>query len=187
MKSLVLIRNDLRLDDNPSFKEAFINSKFVHALYLFSENQLKIHNESNIKISFIIESLLDLEKSSANLNVGLTVLKTNGYNDDPDQIISFFKDNNFDKLYFNNTFGVDENKRDAKIVKLFQKKNFSYQSFHDQVIFKPGSIQTNEGRPYSVFTPFKRKWLESFNLDILDIEYKYRAKEKKFLNSNIEE
>ena len=52
MKSLVLLRNDLRLDDNPAIKHAFIKSESVHALYLYSKKQLKLHNESDIKISF---------------------------------------------------------------------------------------------------------------------------------------
>ena len=60
----------------------------------------------------------------------------------------------------------------------------SYKTFTDQILFEPGSIRTIENKPYSVFTPFKRKWLENFNIDLLDIEYKY-TKNKKILNSNI--
>ena len=101
-------------------------------------------------------------------------------------LLKFFEDNNFDKLFFNNTFGVDENNRDSKIIKLFKAKNYEFERFDDQVLFKPGSIQTNEGKPYSVFTPFKRKWLEFFNLDLLDIEYTYSAKNKKYQEQDFE-
>ena len=186
MKSLVLLRNDLRLDDNPAIKNAFIQSESVHALYIYSKKQLKLHNESDIKISFLIQNLQDLANSLEGLNVGLSIIETNGFSDDPKQIIGFFEDNNFDKLFFNNTFGIDENNRDAEIIKLFKDKNYDFEHFDDQILFKPGSIQTNEGKPYSVFTPFKRKWLEFFNLDLLDIEYAYSAKNKKCLESNID-
>ena len=186
MQSLVLLRNDLRLDDNPAIKNAFIQSESVHALYLYSKKQLKLHNESDIKISFLIENLKELENSLDELNVGLSIIETDGFSNDPQEIIGFFEDNNFDKLFFNNTFGIDENNRDAEIIKLFKDKNYDFEHFDDQILFKPGSIKTNEGKPYSVFTPFKRKWLEFFNLDSLDIEFAYSAKNKKCLESNID-
>ena len=186
MKSLVWLRSDIRLDDNPAIRNAFIQSKLVHVLYLFSKKQLKLHNESDIKISFLIENLKKLGNSLDQLNVGLTIIETDGYSSDPEELIKFFEHNNFNKLFFNNTFGIDENNRDAEIIKLLEKKKYEYEHFDDQILFKPGSIKTNEGKPYSVFTPFKRKWLELFNLDLLDIDYVYSAKNKKYLDSNID-
>jgi len=185
-KSLVWLRNDIRMDDNPAIQNAFAQSELVHVIYLFSKKQLKLHNESDIKISFLIENLRDIASSLDELNVGLSIIETDGFSSDPQEIVNFFEDNNFDKLFFNNTFGVDENNRDAEIIKIFKDKNYEFENFDDQVLFKPGSILTNEGKPYSVFTPFKRKWLEFFNLELLDIEYAYSAKNKKYLDSNID-
>ena len=186
MKSLVWLRNDIRLDDNPAIKNAFMQSDSVHIVYLYSKKQLKLHNESDIKISFLIENIKDLGSSLDELNVGLTIIESNGFSSDPNEIIRFFENKNFDKLFFNNTFGVDENNRDAEIIKLLEDKNYEYEQFDDQVLFSPGYIHTNEGKPYSVFTPFKRKWLEFFNLDYLDIEYDYSPKNKKCIDSNID-
>ena len=185
MKGLVLIRQDIRLDDNPALKNAFEENQEVHALYIYSLDQLKSHNESDIKISFLIENIKILDDELDKLNVGLSIIKTNGFESDPVEIYSFFEEHNFDTLYFNNTFGEDENSRDVNIKKLFDENSFSYKTFTDQILFEPGSIRTIENKPYSVFTPFKRKWLENFNIDLLDIEYKYVPKNKKILNSNI--
>ena len=63
MKSLVWLRNDLRMDDNPALKYACLNSDEVQCLYLFLPDQMKLHNEANCKIEFIIESLKDLKFS----------------------------------------------------------------------------------------------------------------------------
>ena len=185
MKGLVLLRQDIRLDDNPALKNAFEENQEVHALYIYSLDQLKSHNESDIKISFLIENIKILDDELDKLNVGLSIIKTNGFESDPIEIYSFFEEHNFDTLYFNNTFGEDENSRDVNIKKLFDENSFSYKTFTDQILFEPGSIRTIENKPYSVFTPFKRKWLENFNIDLLDIEYKYIPKNKKILNSNI--
>ena len=100
MKSLVWLRNDLRLDDNPAMRNAFTQSKSVHVLYLYSKKQLQLHNESDIKISFLIENLKDLENSLDQLNTGLTVIETDGFSSDPAAVLKFFEDNNFDKLFF---------------------------------------------------------------------------------------
>ena len=185
MKGLVILRQDIRLDDNPALKNAFEENQEVHALYIYSLDQLKSHNESDIKISFLIENIKLLDVELDKLNVGLSIIKTNGFESDPMEIHSFFEEHNFDTLYFNDTFGEDESSRDVKIKKLFDQSSFSYKTFTDQILFEPGSIRTIENKPYSVFTPFKRKWLENFNIDLLDIEYKYTPKNKKILNSNI--
>ena len=42
-----------------------------------------------------------------------------------------------------------------------------------------------ENKPYSVFTPFKRRWVENFNIDFLDIEFKYTPKKKSNIKSNV--
>ena len=68
MKSLVWLRNDLRMDDNPALKNACLYSDEVHCLYLFLPDQMESHNVANCKIEFIIENLKDLE---SNLSLSL--------------------------------------------------------------------------------------------------------------------
>ena len=43
MKSLVWVRNDLRVDDNPALRSACAESEEVHALFIYSNNQMKHH------------------------------------------------------------------------------------------------------------------------------------------------
>ena len=59
MKSLVWFRNDFRMDDNPALRAACSQSEEVHGVFIYSENQFKLHNESNCKIEFIIEKKKD--------------------------------------------------------------------------------------------------------------------------------
>ncbi len=49
------------------------------------------------------------------LNVGLTIIETDRFFNDSEEVIKFFENNNFDKLFFNNTFGVDENIETLKL------------------------------------------------------------------------
>ena len=86
MKSLVWLRNDLRMDDNPALRKACINSDEVHCIYIYSLEQMKKHNEANCKIEFIINNLKDLDNSLQKIGVPLTVIDSNGYADNPKKI-----------------------------------------------------------------------------------------------------
>ena len=73
MRALVWFRSDLRIEDNPALKNSFKEYDEVHAIYIFSKNQLKKHNEANVKVEFLIKNLLLLEKKLNELNVPLTI------------------------------------------------------------------------------------------------------------------
>ena len=79
MKSLVWLRNDLRMDDNPALRNACINSDEVHCIYIYSSKQIKLHNEANCKIEFIIDNLKDLNESLQKINIPLTIIDSEGF------------------------------------------------------------------------------------------------------------
>ena len=185
MEALVWFRSDLRLEDNPALRNAFENSKKVHALYIFSNKQLTKHNEANVKIDFIIKNLFLLEKKLTKLNVPLTVIKSDGFDNDVSLIGEFIDKKNIDKAFWNNQFGEDEATRDKLVQNELDSKNIQVSTFDDQIVYEPGFLKTGQGLPYSVFTPFKRKWIENFEMDFLDFEYKYEPRESLNYSSNI--
>ena len=185
MKSLVWLRNDLRMDDNPALKYACLNSDEVHCIYFYQLEQMKDHNEANCKIEFIIENLKDLESNLSKINIPLTVIASKCFDDCPDLIMDIVNQRSINKVHWNNQFGADELKRDTEVKKILDKNNILNESFDDQVVYSPGTIKTMEGKPYSVFTPFKRRWIENFSMDFLDIEFKYTAKKESNIRSNL--
>ena len=185
MKTLVWFRNDLRIHDNPALKAACQNSSTVSAIFIFSQKQFKEHNESNIKIDFLIQNLFHLSKKLNKLNIPLTIISSSGFIEDSKHIEKLCKDREINKVFFNSQFGIDEEVRDLSVKNTLEKNNIKWESFYDQVIYKPGSLKTGQGHAYSVFTPFKRKWIENFDLNFLDIDYSYDIKDKQNFISNI--
>ena len=185
MEALVWFRSDLRIEDNPALREAFIYSKKVHAVYIFSNKQLKKHNEANVKIDFLIKNLYSLEKKLTELNVPLTIIESDGFENDVSLIGKFIEKKNIDKAFWNNQFGEDEAARDNQVKCELDNKNIKVSTFNDQVVYEPGFLKTGQGLPYSVFTPFKRKWIENFEMDFLDFEYQYQPREDLNYSSNI--
>ena len=185
MKSLLWFRGDLRIHDNPALKDACIQSDEVHAVYIYSINQLEAHNDANVKIDFLIRNLFDLERNLSLLNIPLTIIKSNGYSEDPELILKLANKYSIKKVFWNSQFGENELVRDIKISKSLDKANIGYQHHHDQVIYNPGTLRTGQDTPYSVFTPFKRKWIENFKIEFLDIDFKYVKQKQTNIKSNI--
>ena len=185
MKALVWLRSDLRVEDNPALRQAFKEADSIEAIFLYSNKQLKNHNEANVKIDFLIQHLFSLEKTLSSFNVPLTIIKSNGFEDNSVLIEKYSADRSIDKVFWNNQFGEDENFRDKKVLEALESNHVSVETFHDQVIYKPGYLKTGQGNPYSVFTPFKRKWIENFEMDFLDIDFQYVKKNSQNISSNI--
>ena len=187
MKSLVWLRNDLRIDDNPALRNACIVSDEVYCIYIFSKEQIKVHNEANCKTEFIISNLKDLSNSLKKINIPLNIISSDGFSDNPSKILNVVNERSISKVYWNNMFGIDENKRDQEVQKILSDNGIEHETFDDQVVYSPGNIKTKEDKPYSVFTPFKRRWIENFNLDLLDIEFNYTVKNDTGISSNVNE
>jgi deoxyribodipyrimidine photo-lyase len=185
MNVLVWFRGDLRVEDNPALRHAFEESDSVEAVYIYSDKQLKNHNEANVKIDFLIQHLFSLEKTLTPLNVPLTIIHSNGFEEDSALLKKYCIDRSIKKVFWNNQFGEDENLRDKKVLEALEFNKISVKTFHDQVIYKPGSLKTGQGNPYSVFTPFKRKWVENFKMDYLDINFQYVKRKAQDILSNV--
>src|SRR5690606_4893146 len=64
-----------------------------------------------------------------------------------------------DAVFYNREYEVNERQRDEAVEALLSARGVKVRGFDDQVILAPGSVRTQEGNFYSVFTPFKRAWL----------------------------
>ena len=168
-KGLVWFRTDLRIDDNPALSTAFSKCKEVVAIYIFSEYQWKAHNESNIKHEFLINNLILLKQSLENLGIPLLAINTESYKTLPKDLSSFCIDQKIDHVFWNNEFGLNENNRDSASKDILNKISVKSSTFNDQVVYEPGFLKTGQGKPFSVFTPFKRRWVENFDMSFLDM------------------
>ena len=185
MKGIVWFRSDLRIDDNPALNAALSNCDEVLAIYVFSQSQWEIHNESNIKQEFLFNNLTSLEESLLKLNIPLIAMNTDSYKTLPKDLLNFVIEQKIENIFWNNEFGVNESERDVAVEKNLNENNVQISRFDDQVIYQPGFLKTGQGNPFSVFTPFKRRWIENFEMDFLDIDKPKHAKEPNLVKSDL--
>jgi len=185
MRGAIWFRTDLRIDDNPALFNALNNCEEVVGIYIFSHLQWNAHNESNVKLEFLIKNLILLEQSLSKLNIPLIVKNTESFDSLPKDLCSFAVSNKVGQIFWNNEFGVNESKRDLISCSMLEKENVKTSRFDDQVIYEPGYLKTGQGKPFSVFTPFKRRWIENFEMDFLDINYNHPIKKPINIESDL--
>jgi deoxyribodipyrimidine photo-lyase len=63
-------------------------------------------------------------------------------------------------LFYNVQHEVNEARRDKRILDLLKARNIAAHASESQLILPPGVIRTQDDRPYTVYTPFKNKWIQ---------------------------
>lgn len=155
--SLVWLRRDLRLDDNMALSEACKQSKRVAVAFIFdSEIQKKLKSMEDHRVFFIYESLREIDIELRKKGSQLIVLHGNPTIEIPKLVSNL----NAGALFYNEEYEPYTKKRDKKVCTNLKKLGFDTFAFKDQVIFSGEEVKKSDGKPYQVFTPYKRVWLK---------------------------
>jgi len=162
--SVFWFRRDLRLHDNHGFFQALDKSKSVLPIFIFDINILKDLNQNDRRVSLLFDRLMELNKELAKQSKKIHV-----YYGDPELILNELHEKiPFDALFANTDYEPYATKRDRTINNSLGKKYVKFLSFKDQVIFEKDEILSNEGKIYSVYTYYMKKWKSLFNNSMTD-------------------
>ena len=153
-------RRDLRLDDNVGLFQALNADVPVIPLFIFDDAILESLPKDDARVSFIYECL---SKINHQLNeIGSSILIKKGKTQDVwEDLISEF---NIKVIYTNKDYEPYAIKRDAEIKSLLETHQIEFNLYKDQVIFEELEITKSDGLPYTIYTPYKNKWMENFIL-----------------------
>ena len=156
--SVFWFRRDLRLEDNCALFHA-LNSEFpVLPIFIFDTDILSELPKNDARVQFIHQSLFKINDELNKINSSLYILNTNVV----DAWEQIFQEFNVKEVFFNRDYEPYAKKRDAKIAELCKDKGVSVYAFKDQVIFEKSEITKADGLPYTVYTPYKKKWLIAY-------------------------
>jgi len=158
MKSSISIfwfRRDLRLHDNAGLFYALKDSNQVLPIFIFDRNILdELEDKTDRRVEFIHETLQDLQKQLTKLGSTLDVRYGNP--------VEIFKEliNEYavQKVFANHDYEPYAKERDAVIENFLKEKSISFHSYKDQVIFEKDEVLKDDGKPYTIFTPYSKKW-----------------------------
>lgn len=155
-------RADLRTADNPALNHACsraVSPRGVMGVFTICPEQWRTHDWSAVKVEFIRRTLVGLKRDLWKLNIPLKVIVEETFESVPSALLELARKHECAVLVYNREYEVHEAARDEAVNALFVKNGLDVRAFTDQVLVPPGSIRTSAGDFYSVYTPFRKKWL----------------------------
>jgi deoxyribodipyrimidine photo-lyase len=171
-------RRDLRIEDNAGLYYALKNSKQVIPIFIFDSEILSKLNSNDQRVMYIHQEIDKIKKEYQNYGSDLHVFFGNPIDLIP-RICADFK---VDFLYTNKDYEPYAISRDKTIYEILQAKNIHFIAKKDHVIFEKNEVLKADNSPYTVFTPYSRRWkekLNDFNLKAYPTR-KYLSSLKKF-------
>jgi deoxyribodipyrimidine photo-lyase len=173
-------RRDLRLEDNVGLFQALQSQYPVIPLFIFDEAILDSLPKNDARVSFIHDSLSKINVQLQEIGSSLLVKKGKTH-EVWKQLIQEF---DVKEVFFNKDYEPYAIQRDLVVCEVLEANKTIPFSFKDQVIFEEKEITKADGLPYTVYTPYKNKWLEKYKSMAPVPEYDATEKFSNFYKNN---
>ncbi|HUX96175.1 MAG TPA: deoxyribodipyrimidine photo-lyase [Bacteroidales bacterium] len=161
-------RRDLRLNDNTALTNALASGLPVLPVFIFDTNIINELPTGDPRITFIYESLAKINLELNRYRSSLYILKDNPETAWRKLIASF----DIKEVFVNKDYEPYSINRDNYIENILNLHDIALNKFKDQVIFEEKEVVKSDGKPYTVFTPYKNRWLQILSSEKSVIEKK---------------
>ena len=151
-------RRDLRLDDNAGLYHA-LKSKFpVLPVFIFDKEILsQLQDKDDARLTFIYNVIDKIDKEIKKYSCSLFVVF-----DKPEQAWQkIIEEYNVREVYTNHDYEPYAKQRDEAVEQLFKTHGIAFNTYKDQVIFEKNEVTKDDGKPYTVYTPYQKKWYQT--------------------------
>ncbi len=149
-------RRDLRLNDNAGLYHALTSGYKVVPIFIFDAHILdRLDDRDDARVTYIYDAISEIKQSLSLFGSDLHVFHGTPESAWPD-IVKLF---NPKKIIFNHDYESYAQHRDTLLTNSLKSEGISVESYKDHVIFEKQEVLKDDGKPYTVFTPYKRKWL----------------------------
>lgn len=153
--SIFWFRRDLRLHDNAALYHALKGIYKVQPVFIYDTEILdELADKYDKRVEFIHSALQQIQKELEKKGVTLDVRK--GRPQDIFQLL--INDYNVKEVFTNRDYEPYARQRDTEIEQLLSENGIVFHSFKDHVIFEKNEVLKNDETPYTIFTPYSRKW-----------------------------
>lgn len=168
-------RRDLRLADNAGLYHAMQSNNPVLPIFIFDKNILdKLLHKADGRVEFIHAALKEIQASLINMGSSLEIFYAT-----PDEAFKKLTTTyNIEKVFTNHDYEPYALERDNAVAAFLKTKGATLHTYKDQVIFEKDEVLKDDGKPYTIFTPYSRKW----KTVLKDFHFKSYPTEKYFDN-----
>ncbi len=168
--NILWFRRDLRLHDNAALCHALKSGNPVIPIFIFDKNILDmLEDEPDRRVGFIHTALKAMQQELTKMGSSLEV-----YHGTP---LEIFKNLNLKytigQVFTNHDYEPYALERDELINSFLISRNILFSTFKDQVLLEKNEVMKDDGKPYTIFTPYSRKWktvLNGFYLKSFPVE-----------------
>lgn len=153
--SIFWFRRDLRLEDNAGLYYALKSGVPIKPIFIFDKNILDQLPADDPRVTFIHDELSRLDEELKALDSGLNVYY--GYPEEIWQELS--QDPALHSVYTNRDYEQYALARDENVKQYLAENDKEFHDYKDHLIFDRDEILKKDGKPYTVFTPYKKQWL----------------------------
>ena len=147
-------RRDLRIEDNAGLYKAMKENDQVQPVFIFDDQILSRLPKDDQRVLFIHQELQRLKSEYQAHGSDLLIFHGN-----PSELIpKIAKELACEKVYTNRDYEPYALTRDQFIYQELEKSNISFIGSKDHVIFEKNEVLKDDGLPYTIFTPYSRKW-----------------------------
>ncbi len=148
-------RRDLRLDDNAALYHALKAGLPVVPVFIFDTEILsKLENKTDRRVEFIQLALQQMQEELLQQGSTLEV-----YAGKPVEVYKkLLEKYSIEKVFASNDYEPYALERDTAVQQLLKMNHAALFMIKDQVIFEKDEVLKEDGKPYTVFTPYSRKW-----------------------------
>lgn len=148
-------RRDLRLEDNAGLYHALKSGEKVLPIFIFDANILeKLTNKKDARVTFLQDTICQLNEQLQGFGSSL-IVKYGTPESVWDELIKKYKIN---AVFTNRDYEPYALERDETIKNKLASANIEFHTFKDHVLFEKDEILKDDGLPYTVFTPYSKKW-----------------------------
>ena len=158
MKVLFWHRRDLRIDDNAGLYHALKEGE-VQPVFIFDNQILSKLPANDQRIIFIHQEIERLQSEYKALGSSLLIC----YGNPVELIPKLAIDTGAQLVYTNRDYEPYARERDKVIFDQLKRHGIDFKGAKDHVIFEKEEVVKLDGLPYTVFTPYSRKWREKLN------------------------
>lgn len=147
-------RRDLRIADNRGLYEALTGGKPVLPVFVFDTNILNDLEDDDSRVTFILREVQKLHDLFEQQGSSFWIF----HGKPLDAFKMLHKEYKIDTVFFNQDYEPYAVLRDREVTDFLGSVRIKYRSYQDHVIFYGNDILNGAGKPYTVFTPYSKKW-----------------------------
>lgn len=158
------MRRDLRLQDNTALFHILKTRENVLPLFIFNPDILeRLEVRPDFRVNFIYKTLVEIKETLEKLGSSIYI----AHGRPQDVFKKMAEEFHICSVYTNRDYEPYSVFRDTHVERFLKINKIEYYSYKDHVLFEKDELVKDDGKPYTVFTPYKNKFLERFNKEMV--------------------